>query len=191
MRRLLTAALLLGLAAGCFRERSVPPAFRFECEADDECRTLTDDDGEPLLGADGEPIAERCISGLCQFACVGSVLDLAGGGGGGGQSPCPDDKAGYYCFNGTCNHLCDGADDPATCSPPQTCLELADFPGFEALAEALADQLGQERPGICGIRCDAEGAPPCPEGQVCLQGVCLPFGGGTTGGDTDTDSTGP
>lgn len=193
MRRLHLAALLIGLAAGCFRERAVPPAFRFECERDDECRTLTDDNGDPLLDADGQPIAERCISGLCQFACDGSILDLFAGssGMGGGASSCPSDKDGYYCFGGTCNHLCDAADDPPTCSPPHKCLEFGSFDTFAMYAELLADSLPLERPGICGLRCDDAGAPDCPEGQLCIDGVCLPLGGGTTGGDTTGGTTGP
>ncbi|MCA9638439.1 MAG: hypothetical protein KC420_20555 [Myxococcales bacterium] len=194
MRPLRVAAVLaLGLVLGCFRDRGTPPAFRFTCESDADCQALVDDEGKPVVDGDGDQYVERCISGLCQFACDGSVLDFFDSM---ADNGCPPDKDGYTCFNGTCNHMCDAALDPSPCSDPHRCIELSvafgDIPGLDDILE----QLPQERPGICGLLCDDAGAPACPDGQACVSGVCIGFGGGgTTGGTsggTDTmGTTGP
>lgn len=177
-------AVAAGLTLGCFRERTPPPAFRFECEADDECLALVDANGDPVLDADNNPYVERCISGLCQYPCAGSLLDLLTQ-----SSACPAEQAGATCFNGTCSNLCDAAGEVESCSPPHRCL---DFTSFELLSGMEADlaMLPQERPGICGQRCDDDDAVPCPTGQICLSGLCLPLGGGTTGDTGDTTDTG-
>ncbi|HRI07790.1 MAG TPA: hypothetical protein PKW35_08240 [Nannocystaceae bacterium] len=59
MRRLHLAALLIGLAAGCFRERAVPPASRFMSDRVDELWTLTDLDSDLLPDAVVPSIAAR------------------------------------------------------------------------------------------------------------------------------------
>ncbi len=182
----LALSTALGLVAGCFRDGSPPPAFRFNCEADADCEPLTDDDGEPILDADGEPYVEQCIAGLCQFSCSGSVLDFINPA---AVSDCPSDRDGYTCFNGTCNHLCDAAADPSQCSAPQTCVEFAEF-GDLADLDSLLEQLPQEKPGLCGILCSAEDTSTCPDGQLCFDGACVDLSGGLPGGTSSTDSTG-
>jgi len=186
--RLGLLVLAASLTLACFRERTPPPAFRFQCESDDECIALVDGNGDPVLDAQDNPYTERCISGLCQYPCAGSLLDLLSQ-----SSTCPAEQAGATCFNGTCNNLCDVASELESCSSPHRCLEISAF-DFLANMEIDLSMLPAERPGICGQRCDDDDAAPCPTGQLCLGGICFPLGGATTGdttGDTtDTGTTG-
>ncbi|MEZ4384443.1 MAG: hypothetical protein R3A79_24150 [Nannocystaceae bacterium] len=192
----LVSSLTVGLVVGCFREATPAPGFRFQCASNDDCVALVDEDGDPVVNENGEPYVEQCIAGLCQYACSGSILDLVSPSGG---SDCPSDRDGYTCFNGTCNHLCDAADELPPCPSPQTCIEFTELlavfgDAAEGFQESL-ESLPQEKPGICGILCDAADAPACPDGQVCYEGVCIGFdsGGGTTGttGDATDGTTGP
>ncbi len=182
----LTVSTTIGLVAGCFRDGTPPPAFRFNCEADSDCEALLDNMGEPVLDENGDPYAEQCIAGLCQYACSGSVLGFIDPS---AASGCPPDNDGY-----TCNHLCDAAADPPECSDPQTCVEFAEFGDIPNLEDIL-EQLPQERPGICGVLCDAEDASTCPDGQLCFDGLCIDLSGGipdttATSGGTGDGTTG-
>lgn len=189
--RLRIAGLALGLVAGCFRQVPEPPDFRYVCASDDECVALLDDDGEPMLDGDGEPYRERCINGLCQFRCHGSLLEalaaledqtltVVDG--------CPS-SGDYICFNGLCSNFCTVNKDPTTCPAPQTCLG---FDSFELFGDTGgATESSSSSIGICGIRCDDDDAIDCPEGQVCASGLCLDLSGfGTTGGTTDAGTSG-
>ena len=177
----------IGMAAGCFRDGTPPPGFRYYCDTDADCQPLFDDMGEPVLDDDGEPFVEQCIDGLCQYACSGSVLGFIDPM---AKSGCPPDREGYTCFNGTCNHLCDAAAEPSECSTPQTCVAFAEIVGDVPDLEDLLAMLPQERPGLCGVLCDPEDATTCPDGQLCFDGVCVDLSGGasdsgtTSGGDT-------
>jgi len=156
-------ALTLGMGAACFTDTPVPPTFRFQCSSDSECEQLTDGDGEVLY-------AQSCISGLCQYACETDLLAS--------QSDCPPNEGYLGCFNGVCTHLCDQTD--RLCSAPQTCQMGAVPPEFAAMLGG-ADEIG-----LCGIACDDADAPDCPEGQTCLEGICIDLSGLTTGSDSDS-----
>lgn len=191
--RLRIAAFALGLVAGCFRQAPLPPDFRYQCESDDDCVTYLGDDGEPLLDADGDPYKERCINGLCQYPCGGSILDLLSQG---SDNGCPPNES-YTCFNGLCANLCDASKDPTTCSSPQKCLELATLDALVAIDGVdayLEKSFTIEHPGICGLTCEDPDFGGCPDGQICTGGVCIDLSGfgttGTTGGTggTGTDS---
>ncbi|MEZ4450732.1 MAG: hypothetical protein R3B09_14720 [Nannocystaceae bacterium] len=196
--RLCIVAFALGLFAGCFRQAPLPPDFRYECVSDDECVSYLGDDGEPLLNADGDPYKERCINGLCQYPCGGSLLDILSQQ---ADNGCPPNES-YVCFNGLCANLCDGSKDPTTCSSPQKCVELATLDVIadnDAAQTYIEKSFTIERPGVCGLTCDNPEFGECPDGQICTGGMCLDlsdFGttgttGGTTtdGGTTDTDAT--
>jgi len=178
----LTVSTTIGLVAGCFRDGTPPPAFRFTCEADSDCEAMTDDMGEPIVDENGAPYVEQCIAGLCQYACSGSVLGFIDPS---AASGCPPNNDGYTCFNGTCNHLCDAAAETPECSSPQTCVEFADFGDIPNL-DSLLEQLPQQRPGLCGVLCDADDASTCPDGQLCFDGLCIDLSGGLP----DTTATG-
>jgi hypothetical protein len=145
---------------------SLPPQFRFSCTTDDDCQAVVDDEGS-------EEYRERCIAGLCQYPCEGSLLTTIPG-------ECPANDY-FGCFNGVCTHLCDNVTQ--LCPYPQKCI-VQDIP--DEFVGQIPGGIDLEQTGLCGVRCDAEGAIDCPEGQVCLEGVCLSFGGG---GGTDTGGT--
>lgn len=167
---LLGLGLIAGVAVGCMTPVGLPPQFRFSCESDDDCQVITDDDGEEMY-------RERCIAGLCQYPCVGTVFTTVTG-------ECPNNDY-FGCFNGVCSHLCDSV--TKLCPAPQTCI-LQDVP--DDVVGEIPGGIDLEQTGVCGIRCDAEGAPECPEGQFCIEGVCIGFGD-ITGGDTSgTETTG-
>lgn len=169
--------LVFGLIAGCMTTVAVPPTFRFSCETDEDCavRTIEREDGE-----DPAP-EERCINGLCQYACTSSVLGQVD------SDECPSEGNFYGCFNGTCAHTCDLEADQQ-CPAPQTCI------GFD-IPDELLEQFGDipggvdlSNTGICGIKCDDEGD--CPEGQLCAEGTCIDLADLTNTG-SDSSSGGP
>lgn len=132
---------------------------------------------------------QRCVSGLCQFPCALASY----------QNDCPTGKGYNFCFNGNCAHLC-GTDDArypdadATCPDPQKCVIFGEDIDLGALSAFLpsggggqsggSSQFGGssqaldlnelEGAGICGVRCDAEGAPACAPGEYCSGAMCLP-----------------
>lgn len=177
MRLLLTVGLCAGVVVGCATPVGIPPQFRFTCETDEDCQVIVDEENADMY-------QERCISGLCQYPCTGSVLAPV-------EGECPDDFIG--CFNGVCSNLCETA--TKQCPSPQTCI-IQDVP--DELAGQLPIDLTES--GVCGIRCDEAGAPDCPDGQFCIEGACFGFSdftggsdtstGGSTGTDTDTDTGG-
>lgn len=167
---LLGLGLLAGVAVGCMTPVGIPPQYRFACETDEDCQVITDEDGEEYQ--------ERCISGLCQYPCAGSVFASIPG-------ECPGDDY-FGCFNGVCAHLCDT--ESPMCPDPQTCITQS-VP--EEFADLIPSGVDLSSSGVCGIRCDAEGAPECPGEQLCLEGVCISLSDFTTGGGTDpTGGTG-
>lgn len=133
---------------------------------------------------------QRCVSGLCQFPCALESY----------QNDCPTGRGYNFCFNGNCANLC-GTDlarfpDPdATCPDPQKCVIFGDDIDLGALSSFLpsggqssggssSNPLGGgstsidinalEGAGVCGVRCDAEGAPACAPGNYCSGAMCLP-----------------
>lgn len=152
------------------------------------------EDCDEVLEADKSKYYEArqaCLDGLCEYPCELST------------DVCPAGKGYNLCFNGTCATAC-GFDDErfpdpdATCSSPQKCVLYGDdielaliedllggsvggggggggsgFPGSSggSGSSSVEDLIGT---GVCGIRCDAEGARACPPGQYCSGAMCLP-----------------
>ena len=132
---------------------------------------------------------QRCVSGLCQFPCELATF----------QDDCPTGKGYNFCFNGSCSSLC-GLDtkhypDPdSTCPDPQKCAIFGEDIDTDLLAGFLSSsssssgsssplggsssvslkQLIDQGAGVCGLRCDADGAPPCAPGEYCSGALCLP-----------------
>lgn len=132
---------------------------------------------------------QQCVSGLCQFPCELATY----------RNDCPSGKGYNFCFNGSCSTLC-GTDaerfpDPnATCPDPQKCLifgaeydidlgPLQDFLPGGGGGGGGSSQGGsgsvnindlEGEAGVCGIRCDAKGAPACAPGEYCNGALCLP-----------------
>lgn len=122
---------------------------------------------------------QKCIGGLCQFPCGLSTF----------PQDCPEDKGYNFCFNGGCSHIC-GADakrvpDPdAACPVTQSCMVFDEEIDLETFAPYLPSGGGNSPAqliamlppgaGVCGRRCDDEGAPPCPAGQYCSGVLCMP-----------------
>ena len=107
---------------------------------------------------------EQCIDSLCQVPCTYASF----------EDDCPGDTV--TCFNGLCSNLCelDGRGCPGT----QDCLEVPIDPGAGGFGGVDTSNLG-----ICGSKCSADS---CPDGELCLEGICVPLAGGeTTGGTGD------
>lgn len=128
---------------------------------------------------------QACLDGLCEYPC-----ELSAGA-------CPAGKGYSLCFNGICATGC-GQDDErfpdpdATCSKPQHCVLFGDeieldpikdlFQGSGSGGSSQGQGQGQGMfnvedllgTGVCGIRCDADDARPCPPGQYCGGAMCLP-----------------
>lgn len=126
-----------------------------------------------------------CSAGLCEYPCALESF----------QDDCPSGKGYNFCFNGACSHLC-GTDtkrvpDPdSTCPGDQACQifgEDIDLTGLESFLPtgggssssnpfggSSVDLTSLEGAGVCGLRCDAEGAPACPPGYYCPGVMCLP-----------------
>ena len=165
--------LMAGIIAGCMTSVGLPPQFRFSCASDDDCQVITDENGDTMY-------EEKCISGLCQYPCNGTILTNISG-------ECPAEKEFFGCFNGVCSHLCDNVTE--LCRHPQVCV-VQDIEIPPEFADQIPGGIDLEQTGICGIRCDAEGAPPCPNEQICLEGVCLGFGTNSGTNSDTTDSSG-
>lgn len=149
---LLVLGAVVGLAA-CFGDTQKPAAYRFECDADGDCK---------------DP--EKCIEGLCQVPCTFATAE--------------DDCSAEFvtCVNGTCANLCE-LDDSAACPGAQACIEAPIDLGGGGFGGVDTSNLG-----VCGVECSADS---CPDGEFCLEGICLPIDtGGDTGGDTTGDTTG-
>jgi hypothetical protein len=115
--------------------------------------------------SDGEcKDGEACIASLCQVPCSTATF----------EEDCGGDGNYVTCFNGVCASTCDAEAESNPCPGAQECI------GFD-LSEFGASDIA-----ICGQSCDAAGAPPCPEGETCLEGVCLDLSGGDTGTDAGT-----
>lgn len=133
---------------------------------------------------------QQCVAGLCQFPCALESY----------SNDCPSGKGYNFCLNSTCSTLC-GTDptrfpDPdATCPEPQNCVifgEDIDLGPLKALlpsggggggggssnpfggGSSSIDFDELEGSGVCGLRCDADGAPPCAPGNYCSGAMCLP-----------------
>lgn len=149
---------------------------------------LLAEDCDEVLEADKSKFYEArqaCLDGLCEYPCELST------------AVCPASKGYNLCFNGTCATAC-GFDDErfpdpdATCSGKQQCVLYGDdielaliedlfsgsssssgsgFPGGGGGGIGVEDLIGT---GVCGIRCDADGARACPPGQYCSGAMCLP-----------------
>lgn len=201
-RPLLALAFALGAFGGCFLSPNIPPSFRYDCTTDADCRVLNcrgdlvkiadADAGGLILAEDCDDLAEGedtkfyearqvCMGGLCEFPCELTT------------DACPAEKGYNLCFNGACATRCGNdlerfPDPGATCSNPQDCLifgediEIAliedllgggsSNPMQQGSGQSVAESLAGT--GICGVRCDAEGALPCPPGNYCSGAMCLP-----------------
>lgn len=164
---------------------AIPEAEAAGLEPTENCATIADDEQNLYYQA-----RQTCMNGLCEYPC-----DISNGSG-----DCPSGKGYNFCFNGACATAC-GYDperfpDPdATCSDPQDCIifgediDLALIAGFlptggsgsSSSASFIPSGGGGgtsvedlEGTGICGTRCDADGALACPPGQYCSGAMCLP-----------------
>lgn len=115
---------------------------------------------------------EQCIEGLCQIPCTFASF----------EDDCPAEQNFVSCFNGVCSNLCE-LDDGAACPGAQSCVEVPFDPGAVGGGFGGVDVSNL---GVCGIKC-TDGS--CPDGELCLEGICIPLEGGETGG-TGGDTTG-
>ena len=144
---------------------------------------------DPTLGLQAR---QSCMSGLCEYPCDIFTYRL----------DCPSSEGFQFCLNGACASLC-GTDDYTKykfdsnddfCANTQTCIPfdaagldpvlLGTF-GFGSSSGQSGGQGGGQGggfniatlpagAGLCGMRCDAEGARACPPGQYCTGAMCLP-----------------
>jgi hypothetical protein len=145
MRQLTALALAFAVMAsiGCYAERLAPPAFRFSCDRDADCR---------------EP--EACIQGLCQIPCTQATF----------REDCPSVGSYALCFNGVCSNVCTvGA---GHCPEPQECTTFPFDPPSGNGGPGGAAPPPEDPIGICGVAC-SPGDGTCPEGEQCLQGFCV------------------
>lgn len=200
MRRcLFIAAFFAGVVGGCYLRPSAQPGFRYTCDTDADCPAL-DCSGTLITRevADGlvqgcETVEVRedltlgvghrqtCVAGLCEYTCEFQTF----------REDCPPDLGLNLCFNGVCANVC-GFDDYKNhkydsnddfCTDPQTCIPV-DPSGIDPVAfDALGIRVNNmpivssglpRGAGVCGLRCDAEGAPACPAGQYCSGAMCMP-----------------
>lgn len=146
------------ISISCFLEKELPPTFRFSCEEDAQCANIQDENGQTMY-------VERCIDGLCQYPCTTSLLDEF--------SDCPPNR-GLLCFNGVCSNLCDPSAEPPPCSSPHACQALSIPEGLDPMDFTDVDLSAfTSGLGVCAIPCDANNPNSCPQGQACLDGVCL------------------
>lgn len=131
---------------------------------------------------------QTCINGLCEYPCEITA------------AACPAEKGYNLCLNGACATAC-GQDperypDPdSTCSSPQRCLIFGEDIELDLLKSLYSGGRGGSSgggipglgggggssneleslvgTGVCGVRCDAEGALACPPGQYCSGAMCL------------------
>jgi hypothetical protein len=87
---------------------------------------------------------------------------------------CPSDEGYATCLNGTCASICTTGE--GNCPSPQDCIELP----ADLVASAGLFGLG-DGAGLCGEACNSETNEGCPDGELCLDGFCLGFEGGTEG----------
>ncbi len=195
-RSLFIAAFVAGVVGGCYLEPVPRPGFRYGCDADDDCLAL-DCGGKAISLAAASKLIEGCDSvevmanpalgvshrqscraGLCEYPC--DFLTY--------QQDCPTTEGFAFCFNGACANLC-GTDDYTNykgyesnddfCTDPQVCLSIKAAEGTdpdidpEVLGGVNTNNLA-DGAGVCGQRCDAKGALPCPGGQYCTGALCLP-----------------
>lgn len=201
-RSFLIAAFVAGVVGGCYLRPTPPPAFRYACDADDDCLAL-DCGGKAISleaaaklidGCDSVEVKsnpargvshrQSCRAGLCEYPCDLFTY----------QQDCPTTEGFAFCFNGACANLC-GADDYTNykgyesnddfCTEPQQCLSIKVAKGEEPDigGDILDPFTGQgslnlnglaDGAGFCGQRCDASDALPCPGGQFCSGALCLP-----------------
>jgi hypothetical protein len=156
LARSLCATALAGGVAGCFGDTAAPPAFRFDCASQSDC---------------DEP--EECIDGLCQVRCTYSTF----------ETDCPGTEGYAACFNGLCAHLCDTAAKVPPCPGNQSCRTVP-LDGIDLGGGGLGgSSIDLENLGVCGVACDADS---CPDGELCVEGVCVPLDAGETDGTGDT-----
>ncbi len=201
LRVALISGLISGVIGGCYLRPAPGPGFRFACQDDTQCQALdcsgatislakaeTLIDGCDSLEVKAEPTLGRrarqtCMSGLCEYPCDLQTFKL----------DCPSGQGFQFCFNGACASLC-GTDDYAKykfdsnddfCASSQTCIPFDESGLDPDVLAPLGVGGGQGQgsfsidslptgAGMCGTRCDAEGAPACPPGQFCTGALCVP-----------------
>lgn len=129
---------------------------------------------------------QSCTNGLCEYPCALESF----------QADCPGGKGYNFCLNGSCSHFCGTNTDrypdvDSTCPDPQSCLIFGDDIDLDGILAFLpsggggssssnpfgssgVDFTQLEGSGVCGLRCDAEDALPCPAGYYCPGAMCLP-----------------
>ena len=136
--------LLLAISAGfavasaCYSERQAPPAFRYKCNSNADCFDN-----------------EVCLDGLCQVQCTQATF----------SEVCTADNH-LYCLNGVCSTGCDPTDEESVCPQSQECIDL----GLQVSVGGFIGGGGSESVGLCGTRCTDTS---CPEAEVCIEGLCV------------------
>lgn len=202
-RSFFIAALVAGIVGGCYLRPAPPPAFRYSCDADDDCQAL-DCGGKAISLAEAAKLIEGCDSievmanpslgvshrqtcraGLCEYPC--ELLTY--------QQDCPTTEGFAFCFNGACASLC-GTDDYTKykgyesnddfCTAPQRCITIKTAEGTEPdissdVLDPFTGGMGglslnglADGAGFCGERCDAKDSLPCPPGNYCTGALCVP-----------------
>lgn len=98
---------------------------------------------------------ERCLGGLCQVPCTQLTFD----------DVCTQQNH-LACFNGVCSTGCVPSEDENPCPSSQTCIDV----GLSASGGSFVSSGSEMMIGICGSQC-TEGS--CPEGEDCVEGVCI------------------
>jgi hypothetical protein len=183
-RALLVHSALFGvtstlLGAGCYAERLPPPAYRYACDADNDC---------------SDP--ERCIDSLCQIPCTYETF----------ADDCPEAGGYLFCVNGTCSTGCElGSDE---CPNSQQCLDIGIpedqggggfFGGSTGPLGVCTVPCGETTcpsgqicvAGACAFPCVNDMCPPgleCYQRLVCIPPALLPEGAESSDSGTSAES---
>ena len=196
----LSAGLMFGLIGGCYLRPEPSPGFRYACQENPDCRALdcsgstislekaaTLIEGCDSLEVKADPTLgvlarQTCMSGLCEYPCDLFTF----------RRDCPASEGFQFCLNGACASLC-GTDDYKKysfdsnddfCAEGQSCIPF-DMAGLDPVTlDTFGVGAGGQNgfniatlpigAGMCGKRCDADDALPCPAGQYCTGALCMP-----------------
>jgi hypothetical protein len=130
-------------AASCYSERPAPPAFRYVCESNGDCRSN-----------------ETCLDKLCQVECTqATAADVCTG------------SDHLLCFNGLCTSACQLLNE--NCPSSQECIDLEPFGIDLSSGGGSIFSSGSGPVGICGQLCKEDDASSCPTGESCIFGFCV------------------